>query len=70
MSVRSGYYDVKHESLLAQGSGWDRLWLDTLPAPAEVPQPTEGGSHFGRRVEALGVAKRQVAEALYAPSGP
>ena len=64
--VRAGYYDVMHEALLALGTGWATLGLDAAGDPSRVPQPPDGGSGFGRRVEALSIAKRQLADALYA----
>ena len=64
--VRAGYYDVMHEALLALGTGWATLGLDAAGDPSRVPQPPDGASGFGRRVEALSVAKRQLADAFYA----
>jgi len=65
--VRSGYYDVMHDALLALGTGWATLGLDAAGDPSAVPQAPAKGSGFGRRVDSLSISKRQLADALYAP---
>ena len=70
LTVRSGYYDVMHESLVAQGSGWAQLGLDEASSTVEIPVAPENPVGFSRRAEALAVAKRQMADALYPPPGP
>jgi polysaccharide pyruvyl transferase WcaK-like protein len=59
LSVRPDYYDVKHQSLIAQGSGWRLAALD------EVPDRPLGGGFSSTRVEQLRQRKIDVAQALY-----
>ncbi len=64
--IHAGYYDVAHEALIAQGTRWAVLGLDAAGDASRVPQPPEGGTGFARRVDALSLAKGQVATTLYA----
>jgi polysaccharide pyruvyl transferase WcaK-like protein len=59
LSVRPDYYDVKHQSLIAQGSGW------ALAALEEVPDRPRGGGFSPARVEEKRRQKLAVARDLY-----
>ncbi|HKN53058.1 MAG TPA: polysaccharide pyruvyl transferase family protein, partial [Amycolatopsis sp.] len=59
LSVRPDYYDVKHQSLIAQGSGWRLATLD------EVPDRPRGGGFSSTVVEELRQRKLGVARDLY-----
>jgi hypothetical protein len=57
--VRPDYYDVKHQSLVAEGSGWRISALDDVP-----DRPHDGG-FSSSAVEHLRQRKTDVAHALY-----
>ncbi|WP_260478925.1 polysaccharide pyruvyl transferase family protein [Kibdelosporangium aridum] len=59
VSVRPDYYDVKHQSLIDQGSGWR---LGTLH---EIPQRPPAGGFARQTLERLRHKKMSVAETLY-----
>ncbi|HEX3791896.1 MAG TPA: polysaccharide pyruvyl transferase family protein [Pseudonocardiaceae bacterium] len=59
VSVRPDYYDVKHQSLIDQGSGWRFAALDSVPE-----RPTGGGFSAASR-DLLRERKLAVANALY-----
>jgi len=63
--VNRGYYDHKHDSLLALGSGWTALDPAVPVSAADVPSPTDGPAGFGDRLGEHVAAKRAVAEAVY-----
>lgn len=59
VSVRPDYYDVKHQSLIAQGSGWQVSPLDG------VPDRPHGGGFAAADVEHLRRQKIEVARSVY-----
>ncbi|MCC3279347.1 polysaccharide pyruvyl transferase family protein [Arthrobacter sp. zg-Y40] len=59
---RRGYYDVKHASLAALGSGWTLLAPDATPGRRSIPWK-RGSLH--RRLPALAARKHAEASALY-----
>jgi len=59
LSVRPDYYDVKHQSLVAQGSRWQIAAMDDVP-----DRPRDGG-FSSIAVEHLRQRKIDVANALY-----
>lgn len=61
LSVKQGYYDVKHSSLTALGSGWV---LDDGSASTSPDMPAAGGE-LARRLPVLAARKRDEAAALY-----
>lgn len=63
--VNRGYYDHKHDSLVAQGSGWTVLDPAVPVSAADVPQPPDGPAGFGDRLRDHVAEKRAVAEAVY-----
>lgn len=63
--VNRGYYDHKHDSLVAQGSGWTVLEPTAALSAAAVPQPPSSPAGFGDRLRDHVAAKRAVAEAVY-----
>lgn len=63
--VNRGYYDHKHDSLVAQGSGWTVLDPSAALSAADVPQPPDGTAGFGDRLRDHVAAKLSVAEAVY-----
>lgn len=67
ISVKEGYYDVKHRSLLDLGTGWS---LSGLSASGGLDtRPARGpGASFAARLDARIDRKRQEASTLY-PSG-
>jgi polysaccharide pyruvyl transferase WcaK-like protein len=67
--VNRGYYDHKHDSLVAQGSGWTVLNPAAPLSAADVPQPPDGPAGFGDRLREHVAAKRAVAEAVYGRLG-
>lgn len=62
---RPGYYDVKHASLAALGSGWTLLAPDGAAGPRAIPRRS-GSLH--RHLPALAARKHAEAAALY-PAG-
>jgi len=61
---RPGYYDVKHESLLALGTGWT-----LVPAGAPVrAEDATADPGFVDRARELGARKRALADRLYGPA--
>ena len=63
--VNRGYYDHKHDSLVAQGSGWTVVDPSVALSAADVPQPPGGPAGFGDRLRDHVAAKQAVAEAVY-----
>ena len=68
--VRGSYYDVKHEALLAHGSGWALLHPGRDEDAVAVPHPHADAAGFGEAATDLAAAKLRVAEAIYSPGGP
>jgi hypothetical protein len=61
VSVKPGYYDVKHESLISRGSRWD-----LAEAGAPVAPIGTGAGFFDSEVDSLVQTKQELAERIYA----
>ena len=67
ISVRPDYYGAKHRSLTELGSGWTLVEDVEALAAGRVPQRPTGDGFDTELVERLAGAKRQLADAVYAP---
>ncbi|WP_445153609.1 polysaccharide pyruvyl transferase family protein [Arthrobacter sp. Hor0625] len=63
VGVKQGYYDVKHESIAALGSGW------SLALGSDDPSMPERAGTLASKLPELLEQKRREAESLYPPAG-
>lgn len=61
VTTRPGYYDVKHESLLALGTGW-RMQPSEMTEQTTAP---DGSAEFAATARRLGAEKSALAKRLY-----
>jgi hypothetical protein len=66
VGMKKGYYDVKHESVTALGSGWS-LALDSLAVDSDIPEIPQGPGALRDNLPALVAQKRAEARKIYPP---
>jgi hypothetical protein len=66
VGMKKGYYDVKHESVTALGSGWS-LALDSPAPDSDGPQIPQGRGALHDNLAALVAQKRAEASKIYPP---
>jgi hypothetical protein len=66
VGMKKGYYDVKHESVTALGSGWS-LALDSHALDSDVPEIPQGRGALRDNLPALVAQKRAEARKIYPP---